>query len=231
MTEWKNSRVRAALPAMGLVLAILSWGGYVYAMTGVFAFGTDESSWNGWNYFKANNPYALALYPRITLDSLDEGTALIPPGTMHSEWELSHAQLALGRKFVHEHLDMVWEMDLKKLYVACCDLKDAPEWIPGHTRPLALLSNLVDHLAVAICLVWMGVRARQCRISRAEVLGLLLIAAYMVPYVAGWIYMRHMVPVYSLIAMVLAIQSTGRRTLEEPQVDPSRASGSLVTVA
>jgi hypothetical protein len=115
--------------------------------------------------------------------------------------------------------------------VASCDPKDAPEWIPGHTRPLALLSNLVDHLAVAICLVWMGVRVRQRRISSAEVLGLLLIAAYMVPYVAGWIYMRHMVPVYSLIAMVLAIQSTGRRTLEEPQVDPSRASGSLVTVA
>jgi hypothetical protein len=229
--EWKKNRIRALLPAMGLVLAVVSWGGYIYAMTGVFAFGSDESSWNGWNYFKANNPYALALYPRITLDSLDEGSALTPPGPMHNEWELSHAQLTLGRKFVHDHPDMVWKMDLKKLYVACCDLKDAPERVPGHTRPLAVLSNLVDHLAVAVCLAWMGVSVRQRRISSAEVLVLLLIAAYMVAYVAGWLYMRHLVPVYSLIAMTLAIQSTGRQTRPTSRADFSRVSDSLVSGA
>ncbi len=86
-------------------------------------------------------------------------------------------------------------MDLKKLYVACCDLKEAPERTPGRTRPLVVISNLINHLAVIICVVWMAMRLRAGMTSRAEVLVLLLILAYMVPYLAGWVYMRHMVPI------------------------------------
>jgi hypothetical protein len=218
-TEWKDGRLRAMLPALGLMLAILGWGGYIFAHTGVFAFGANESSWNGWNYYKANNGHALTLYPRILLDTLDVGWTLTPPVPVRDEWELSHAQFAAGRKFVRDHPRMVLEMDREKLYVACCDLLEAPEKVPGHTRPLVLASNLVNHLLVAICLVWMVIRAWKHVFTRAELLASLMMLAYLVPYAVGWIYMRHMVPIYSLVALVLAVQFSSRLTTAEQPIN------------
>lgn len=208
VTQWKRSILRATLPAVGLGVAVLAWGWYTLAMTGVFAIGANESSWNGWNYFKANNPYALAMYPRVPLDKLDDTDLLIPPGPMDNEWQLSKAQFAAGREFVHDHPGMVLKMDLKKLYVICCDLKESPERVEGKTRPLVAASNLVNHLLVAVCIVLMGIHALKRRFGRAEMLAVVLIAAYLSPYMAGWVYMRHMVPIYSLLSMVLAIMLT-----------------------
>jgi len=214
---WKRCRFRALLPALGLALAALGWGTYVYANTGVFAFGADESSWNGWNFLKGNNPNAVVLYPRIPLDSQDDavngpypkGGGLYPLTPMHNEWELSHAQFATGRQFVHDHPNMVLQMDRKKVWVACCDVLEAPERIPGQTRPLVIVSNIIDHTLVAVCLLWMVLRAWKRRFSAAEALFLLLIPAYLASYLFGGVYIRHMVPIYSLASMVLAIQLAG----------------------
>jgi hypothetical protein len=203
--ELKRSFLRAMLPVVGLAIAVLAWGGYIYAMTGVFALGANQSSWNGWNYYKGNNPYALAMYPRVPLDKLDDTNLLIPAGPMRNEWELSDAQFRAGRKFAIGHPEMVLKMDLKKIYVICCDLRESPERVQGQTRLLVAASNLLDHLLVSFCIVLMGIRLWKKRLGRAEILALVLISAYLPPYLAGWVYMRHMVPIYGLFALVLAI--------------------------
>jgi hypothetical protein len=55
----------------------------------------------------------------------------------------------------------------------------------------------------------MVLRAWKRRFSAAEALFLLLIPAYLASYLFGWVYIRHMVPIYSLASMVLAIQLAG----------------------
>ncbi len=222
-TGWKRYRFAALLPALGLALAVVGWGAYIYANTGVVAFGVHESSMNGLNFVKSNNSYALALYPRVTLDVLDLSALGMYP-KKDDEWSLSNAQLAMGVRFDHEHPDMVLRMDRKKLWVACCDLFESPEKIPGKIRPLVVVSNLVDHLSMAVSLLWMGLRLRRRRLVSAEVLFLLLNAAYLTPYLGGFLYMRHMVPLYSLAAMVLAIQSA---PTEDSAVGLARAASSV----
>ena len=223
IVEWRRSRLRSALPAVGLGIAALAWGAYIFFMTGVFAIGANESSYNGWNYYKGNNPYALEMYPRVPLDLLDDNNLLMPTGPVHNEWELSDAQFALGPKFSRAHTGMVLRMDLKKLYVICCDLGESPEQLQGHTRPLIILSNLVNHGSFAVCLVWIGIRAWKRKLGRAELLALLLVAAYLPPYIAGWVYMRQMVPIYDLIAVVLAIMLA--RTGQPTGIQQERTSG------
>jgi hypothetical protein len=207
---WRNLRV-VAIPILSLALAVFGWGIYIHQVSGVFAVGADASSWNGWNFYKGNNPYAYALYPRVSLDTLDSDErahGLLPSGPIHSEWELSHAQLGLARTYIGKHPGAILRMDLKKLFVACCDIKESPEKTEGHTRTAIVLSNVVSHLVLAcvFSLVILNVLRRQ--VSQAEILAVLLTFAYLVPYFAGFLYMRHMVPIYGVMNLTLAIQLT-----------------------
>jgi hypothetical protein len=205
-----NLRI-VVIPLVSLALAMLGWGIYVQAVSGVFAFGADESSWNGWNFYKGNNPYAYSIYPRISLDRLDRDDhahRLLPFVPVHDEWELSRAQSALALKYIRENPGGVLKMDLKKLFIACCDLKESPEMNEGHTRGGIILSGVVNHLALACVLVVMIANVRRRQVSQAEILTVLITIAYLLPYFVGFLYMRHMAPIYGLMALTAAVQLT-----------------------
>jgi hypothetical protein len=206
---WKRNPRLIVLPIAGLALAILSWGIYTKTVSGVFAFGTDGSSWNGWNFYKGNNPYFYLLYPRINLDTLDSeeyAHRLLPFVPVHNEWELSHAQLALGQRYFHDSPKTALKMDLKKLFVACCDLGEAPQMTPGHTRGLVVLSNVVNHLTLACVFVFAIIGVIHRKVSEAEILALIMAFFFVFPYVAGFLYSRHMVPIYGVMALTAAVQ-------------------------
>ena len=208
--HWRNPRI-VVIPLVSLALAMFGWGIYVQAVSGVFAFGADESSWNGWNFYKGNNPYAYSIYPRISLDRLDRDDhahRLLPFVSVHNEWELSHAQSALALRYIRENPGGVLKMDLKKLFVACCDLKESPEKNEGHTRGGIIVSGVVNHLALASVFVLTIVNVRRGRVSQAEILMVLITIAYLLPYFAGFLYMRHMAPIYGLTALTAAVQLT-----------------------
>jgi hypothetical protein len=208
--QWRQPRL-IAIPLVTLALAMLGWGYYVQSVSGVFAFGADTSSFNGWNFYKGNNPYAYALYPRVTLDALDFADyahRLLPFVAVHNEWELSHAQSALARKYVLQNPGGVLKLDLKKLFVACCDVRESPEKTKGHTRRSVVLSNTVSHLTLAGVFVFVVINALRRQLSQAEILAALLTTAYLLPYFLAFLYMRHMVPIYGVIALTAAVQLT-----------------------
>jgi hypothetical protein len=204
ISAWKINRFMAIIPTLALALAITSWGAYISAHTGVFAAGADASSWNGRNFYKGNNPFAYSFYPRLSLDLLDE--QLLPSTPVHNEWDLNRAQFALGWKYARAHPDTTLKLDSKKLFVACCDLKESPERTPGHTRIMVIVSSLFNHLVLDAVLLYAIRNALQGNLSDAEMLLILFCVAYLTPYFAGFLYMRHMVPIYGLAAFTGSIQ-------------------------
>ncbi len=97
-------------------------------------------------------------------------------------------------------------MDMKKLWVACCDFGEAPQTIVGHTRKSVIVSNAVNHVLLA-CVFAVALWNIGHRNSKdAEQLIIVLTLAYLLPYFGGFLYMRHMVPVYGLGALVFTIQ-------------------------
>jgi hypothetical protein len=211
---WRRPRV-VVIPLACLALAIFGWGTYVRAVSGVFAFGADSSSWNGLNFYKGNNPYAYSLYPRTSLDVLDGADyahKLLPLVPVHNEWQLSHAQFALAERYIREDPGAILKMDLEKLAVACCDVKESPEATAGTTRGGVILSNVVNHLALASVFILVIVNAVRRRVSQAEVLAVLLTIAYVLPYFAGFLYMRHMVPIYGIVALTAGVQLARRHS-------------------
>ena len=215
ITGWQKNRYATAVPAIFLGLAAAGWGGYVYIHTGRFAIGASSSSWNGENFYMGNNPYADRLYPQITLDELVAEHKLHIHEKMHDEWQLNDAEFALGWKFVDTHPGTVAKMTFKKLDVACCYLLEAPEAIPGHERPAVVASNLIDHLLMATMLAIAAYNLWRRKISSAEVLAILFVVTYMPAYIVAHLWARHMVPLYGLAALTLAIQlGRGQRGAE-----------------
>jgi hypothetical protein len=207
------------VPLVMTSLAVLGWAVYIHSVSGVFAVGADASSWNGWNFYKGNNPYAYYLYPRVNLDVLDKADyahKLLPFVPVHSEWELSHAQLALGEQYVRDHRDVLFRMDLKKLYVACCDLGEAPQLSPDRPRLGVVISNIVNHLTLACVVAFALVNIARRRVGDAEILAVVLSVSYVLPYFAGFLYGRHMVPIYGLMALTAAVQLSRWQASREP---------------
>jgi uncharacterized membrane protein YwzB len=87
-------------------------------------------------------------------------------------------------------------------------LKESPEKNEGHTRGGIIVSGVVNHLALASVFVLIIVNVRRGRVSQAEILMVLITIAYLLPYFAGFLYMRHMAPIYGLTALTAAVQLT-----------------------
>jgi hypothetical protein len=209
-------RLRSLIPALALCIAAGAWGSFIYHRTGVFAFGTNASSWNGWNFYKGNNAIAARYYPRTNLDEIDVDGSLDPPPTvpLANEWDRHRWQLAMGKKFIAEHPQDVMRMDLRKLAVFLYDIGEAPSmYTPKLTFRLTLL---VDHLvfALAVILAW---RHRDW----ASLVFAILVMSYLFPYFASFLYQRHLIPVYG-IAYCFVLYCWQRR-LNAPNTEKLRS--------
>ena len=189
----RSFRLRSLIPVLALCLATCAWGFFIYETTGVFAVGTNASSWNGWNFYKGNNATAIRYYPRTNLDLLDEDRSLDPPPTVHvsNEWDLHRWQLAMGKRFVAEHRRDVLQMDLKKLAVLLYDVGETPRMLlPTHLFRVTLI---LDHLVFGLAVILACWRRDQVSL----VFGILVVS-YVLPYFTSFLYQRHLVPVYGL---------------------------------
>jgi hypothetical protein len=196
------------LPLLAFVLSVVGWGAYIYHQTGVFAAGVNASSWNGWNFYKGNNPEAVQRYPRINLDTLDENRSLQAPPSVpiHNEWDEDRWQLKQGNDFIRAHPSEVIAMDLMKLKVLFYDIKDSPQAKHGVNQLLAPFALLLDHFMFTLALGFALWRRRA-----DSIFFLLMVSAYVVPFIAGFLYQRHMIPLYGLAFIYCGVGLAGLR--------------------
>jgi hypothetical protein len=210
----RSLRLRSVVPMIALVVAMIAWGGYVKARTGRFAVGANASSWNGENLYKGNNPIALQYYPYISLDIIEATGRLPIPIVPHNEWELNDAQRDMAVRFIKEHPADVLRMDLRKARVLFVQIRETPtpvtvavpNVIIGKDRMMVMLSNLIDHLIFAIFLLLTVVDASKGRLREYSVLALVLGGAYLTPYLAGFLYQRHLVPLFGIVILALSLR-------------------------
>lgn len=214
LRRYRSVRLRSLVPLIALVVAIITWGGYVKVRTGRFAIGADESSWNGENLYKGNNPMALQYYPYVSLDLLVSARLLPIPVDPHNEWELNDAQRAMGVEFIKEHPGDVLRMDLRKAWVLLAQIRESPtpvivnfpNFVLQKDRKTVMLSNAIDHLIFAGFIVLAAMDLRKRRLREYTALALVLGAAYLTPYFAGFLYQRHLVPLFGMVILALSLR-------------------------
>jgi hypothetical protein len=215
---------RKTIVVAALCAAPLAWGAVVDHVTGRFALGT---SIDGLNLLRGNNPAALELYPRYTVDrtvgdgAVGIGGAEIPqfdPATMdprfasnpwRSEWEIDDAYRAVALRWMSGHIGDVLRLTTRRLWIFFVEIRNTPA-VPGAPKPAGPILALGMSWMLAMRLVmWSAIIAafeglRHAGVQRRMALGLLgLLAAYAVPFVFAYAMERHVVPILLPCALYL----------------------------
>ena len=187
----------------GLTLsAALGWGLLNLQHSGTF---TLASSYDGLNLYKGNNPLAVTLYPPHNLDMVpvDGLRATTPPPV--NEWTLNRHATGEALRFIRAHPLDALRLLLGRFYILFLEVRRTPLWeretqIAGPIQWAGILYMLVFRVAFFVSL---GIGAagwlRRSRMhSRAEsrlfITFLALVLAYAGPYLAGFAYERHVLP-------------------------------------
>lgn len=207
------------LPGAALVAAALAWGSFVEHRTGAFAIGSSASSNNGWNLLKGNNPRFAEFYPARHLDELSAELRAAAP-SFGSEWEANAHYSEQARSFMRENPLEVVRNAGEKLHVL---LVRVPDFDFNRNR----ISKIIVHdsgLIVNRILLWSAIILSATWIvrpggtplrRRAGVIFLGALAGTLAPYVVGFGYQRHMVPMFVSSILIVMMHDAFSRTRRE----------------
>ncbi|MEJ6396213.1 hypothetical protein V8J82_23365 [Gymnodinialimonas sp. 2305UL16-5] len=206
--------ISRAAPAVALLAAMLAWGGFTYVQTGHFAFGSGASSNNGMNLFKGNNPQVADIYPWGHLDILNPELRDGAPD-FTDEWEENAWFADRATAYMRENPDEVLQNGLLKLRVLFIHVADFDfnrnRLVKILVHDVGMVVNrIVQWVALIAAAAWLlrrgdGQGWRDPR-RYAGLVFLGAFAAYALPYLVGFLYIRHVVPLFIsafLIVMLL----------------------------
>jgi hypothetical protein len=194
------------LPLIILLGAMLGWGIFTEIHSGRFAFGPGMSSINGFNFYKGNNPFVELYYPVLHLDREDYDGVTKPDIEVENEWQADDYYRGKALDFIRENPEAALRMLLARVSVAFLSIEQAgifPE--AGHRPGIALTmipTRIIFLLGAALAAV-MALRARDGSLRFAAFGFLGLIAAFSAPYLAAFVWYRHMMPVYATAIVYL----------------------------
>jgi len=239
-------RLGAARKMMAVALlcaAPLLWGAVVDHVTGRFTLGT---SIDGLNLLRGNNPAALALYPRYTVDrTVGDGVveidgAKVPqfdPATIdprfaadlwRSEWEIDDGYRDVALQWMGSHIGDVLRLTTRRLWVFFLEIRNTPI-VPGAPKPAgAILAIGIGWMAAMRLVMWGAIVAalegfrREGPRRYAAIAFLGLFAAYAAPFILAYTMERHVVPILLPCALYLVVRwRLASTVLSRPAVSPA----------
>ena len=186
-----HDRRRTALAAAALVAAGLLWAGATASRTGRFTLGT---SWDAWNFYKGNNERTLPLYPTFHVDLLDKQPLPCPAGV--DEWAWSDQYRGAALNWIAAHPADAIRGLIRRLGVAFVDVRQNGVLSFDLVRFHGLRVIGIIFMALFRVLFWVIVAmwARRKTATRVGPAFLLPAIAFLLPYLAGFVYERHLMP-------------------------------------
>lgn len=193
--------------AILLLISVLSWNYHCYNNTGAFRLGTTLDSWN---LAKGNNEFVLSYYPDRPLDWIDQTALIDPAAPLRSEQEFSDYYAARAGDFIANNSGLTALHALVKTYVLWVEPWNPP---PARTRAWMAAAWISAIFMAGFRLLfwaqmllsirslirqWDGVRLL---FTRPEFYFVALILAYSAPYIIGFAYQRHALPLVPFVVI------------------------------
>ena len=187
------------------LLAALLWGMLNLQHSGRFTVG---SSYDGINFYKGNNPLAASMYPPYNLDAIPLDDLQKTAPTPLNEWTLNKHATTQAIQFIQTHSLDALQLFIGRLFIVFFEVRRTPIW-PGEEQIAAPIQWVGILYMLAFRVAFFGVigyaavsLARRRRFlakdARKElwlfICFLALVLMYTGPYLAGFAYERHVLP-------------------------------------
>ena len=191
-----------------LLFGIVGWGTTNLVNSGTFSI---SSSWNGENFYKGNNKYALSFYPKNNLDNLHALKLLVLPESYDNEWQANRALADKALTYLKKNPADAIKLLLKKTWVCFFDIRKLPihyiiedKNYKSASNPLinrvSAFGMLLFRLLFFLSLYHTVVNFRLW-ITKKKYTQIIItlcfwgwVIMYTLPYIVGFVYTRHVVP-------------------------------------
>ena len=218
---------RAFVPLAYVVITLTGWSLWSHETSGHWTGALNISSYDGLNFFKANNAYVGRLYPYVHLDVLDITgvTGALPEDARHNEWAaadyyktqgldwllaspLRTAKFLLFKAYILL-LDPVWP---GKIYVENATTIDEalkiPETFSWNPKTLAQSAVLIAYKLMFLYSLVLAISRIRLPARRFYAWSyLVLTGAFALPFVVGFAYVYHLAALYGMSLLYLAFEA------------------------
>lgn len=204
--------IYSMLPMFFVLLAYLLWASFGYHKTQKFISPLSISTMSGSTLIVSSNKEFGNLYHLATPDPLEPAMwlkhkdNLYDGNTEKDEFEINEYFINESKNYIIENKIDFTLVTLKKLHVIFTNLKkDAQPTISRDYNKLRY-SNIPNKLILMICFYFIIKNIFNKNLKDNDIMFLILSISFLFPYLIGWVYTRHVVPLYLVSHFYLLIK-------------------------
>ena len=204
------------LPFVIFVFCSCLWGLNSYSKTGKFAFASSSTSFNGTSTGMVYHKEFTKHYPLLGPDMFHKKQKEeIQKLKIDNEWKVSEYFLNKSINYIKENpKDVIYGL-LKKLYVIFLspnkDTRTLDQFIEENKNNPIRYSNFPNKIVFALSIIVLlksliGFKSLNLVLQRRNIYFMIIGGLYFFPYLAGFVYSRHCIPMYILAHVYLIMQ-------------------------
>ena len=202
------------LPFLIFIFCSFLWGLNSYNKTGKFAFATSSTSFNGTSLGMVYHKEFTKHYPLLSPDMFQKKQQEeIKKLGINNEWEAHNYFLNKSKKYIRENPKDVFYGLLKKIYVIFLspykDTRTSDQFIEKNNpiRYSNFPNKIIFILSIIVLIKYLiFFKNLNLSLQRRNIYFMMIVGLYFFPYLVGFVYSRHCIPIYILAHIYLIIQ-------------------------
>jgi hypothetical protein len=201
------------LPLISLLLSYSIWASFGYFKTGKIISPLSLSTMSGSSLIVSSNTYFKGLYHLYTPDPLEELMWLKSnkelkkqDGTILDEFEINDYFLNESKKYILNNKYDFFLITLKKIYVIFFNIKKDAQFKDSNGYNTIRLSDIPNKIIFCTSFFLIFYNFLHKKFKEEDIVFFIISISFIAPYLLGWAFTRHIVPLYILAHFFLFLK-------------------------
>ena len=194
--------IYSIVPIIFVFFAYLTWASYGYMQTKKFISPLSISTMSGSTLIVSSNNRFKDFYPLTTPDILESEMWLEHKENLYNnsklkdEFEINNYFVDQSKKYILKNKFEFLKVSFKKIHVIFTNLKKDAQPELGEDFNSIRFSNIPNKFVLILCVFLILKDFYKKKFHQNNLIFFLILISFLFPYIIGWAYTRHIVPLY-----------------------------------